>query len=255
VRLAQVISNLLVNSAKYSEREGCIELTGAREAAAAVISVRDSGIGIAPEVLPRIFDLFTQADHSLARSQGGLGVGLTLARRLVELHGGTLTATSAGLGQGSEFCIRLPVLPTTVAEIDTRAERAAALDGPPRRVLVVDDNADAADSAAMLLRLSGHQVEVAHDGHSALEAARAFRPEIVLLDIGLPGMNGYEVARELRSRPENRGLVLAAVTGYGQDEDRRRAHEAGFDYHLTKPLAPGVLTSFIAAPPAPARSE
>jgi CheY-like chemotaxis protein len=205
-------------------------------------------MGIEPELLPHIFELFVQADSSLARSQGGLGIGLTLVRRLVELHGGTVTAHSAGPGQGSEFEVRLPALPTSGTDARKPEEDGLRSGGPPRRVLVVDDNVDAAESTALLLRFLGHEVQVAHDGPSALEAARQFRPEIVLLDIGLPGMSGYEVARALRARPEGRGVVLAAVTGYGQEEDRRQSREAGFDYHLTKPLAPGALTAFVASP-------
>jgi signal transduction histidine kinase/ActR/RegA family two-component response regulator len=248
VRLAQVVGNLLVNAAKYTDRAGRIWLTGERDGAEAVIRVRDSGVGIAPELLPRVFDLFTQADRSLARSRGGLGIGLTVVRRLVELHGGTVVATSPGLGQGSEFVIRLPALPGAAVEeggVPEEPPRAAAA---PRRVLVVDDNVDAAQSTAVLLRFQGHTVEVAHDGAAALEAVRAFRPEVLLLDIGLPGLSGYDVARALRARPEGQGLVIAAVTGYGQDEDRCRAREAGCDYHLTKPLAPDALTAFVAAP-------
>ncbi len=248
VRLAQVIANLLVNAAKYTDKAGRIWLTGERDGGRAVIRVRDSGIGIPPDLLPRVFDLFTQAERTLARSQGGLGVGLTLVKKLVELHGGGVEAHSAGPGRGSEFVVRLPALPEVPAGDGQPPEDSGRVSGPPRRVLVVDDNVDAAESAAMLLRFLGHEVEVVYDGPSALEAAREFRPEIILLDIGLPGMSGYDVARALRARSENQGVVLAAVTGYGQDDDLRRSREAGFDYHLTKPLAPGALTAFVAAP-------
>jgi signal transduction histidine kinase/ActR/RegA family two-component response regulator len=256
VRLAQVVTNLLVNAAKYTPPTGRIWLTGGRDGPDAVVRVRDSGAGIDPEFLPRVFDLFSQADRSLARTRGGLGIGLMLVRRLVELHGGTVSASSPGVGQGSEFVVRLPALPAGVAECHRPTETPSAAAGPARRVLVVDDNVDAAESSAFLLRFSGHQVEIAHDGEAALRAVRDFRPEVVLLDIGLPGMSGYDVARELRARPECEGLVLAAVTGYGQDDDRRRAREAGFDYHLTKPLDPDTLTAFVESPgqSVPARS-
>jgi PAS domain S-box-containing protein len=248
VRLAQVVSNLLTNAAKYTEKAGRIWLTGEIAEDHVVIRVRDTGIGIDPPVLPRIFDLFMQIDRSLARSQGGLGIGLTLVKRLVELHEGTVTAHSEGLGRGSEFEVRLPALKQfATAHVEPKDDlklRASA----PRRVLVVDDNVDAAESAAMLLRFLGHDVELAYDGNSALDKVRCFRPEIVLLDIGLPGMSGYDVARALRALPEYRGLVIVAVTGYGQEEDRRRSKEAGIDYHMTKPLAPNVLTALVDSP-------
>jgi len=255
VRLAQVVTNLLVNAAKYTPVTGRIWLTGERDGSDAVIRVRDSGAGIDPEFLPRVFDLFSQADRSLARTRGGLGIGLMLVRRFVEMHGGTVTASSPGIGQGSEFVVRLPALPADVLEIEGPKEAALPAAGPSRRVLVVDDNVDAAESSAFLLRFAGHEVEVAHDGEAALSAVRNFRPELVLLDIGLPGLNGYEVARELRSRPEGEGVILAAVTGYGQDDDRRRARDAGFDYHLTKPLDPETLTAFVESPGPPVLAQ
>jgi PAS domain S-box-containing protein len=248
VRLAQVVSNLLVNAAKYTDRAGRIWLTGERDGNEAVIRVRDTGVGIDATLLPLIFEPFVQAERSLARSQGGLGVGLTLVRRLVELHGGTVSASSPGPGQGSEFVVRLPALLDGDDELAARPERLSRGSTAPRRVLVVDDNVDAAESAAMLLRFLGHEVAMAHDGFAALEMVRDFRPEIVLLDLGLPGMSGYDVARTLRALPENKGLVIAAVTGYGQEEDRRRSKEAGIDYHLTKPLAPQTLTAFVDSP-------
>jgi CheY-like chemotaxis protein len=255
VRLAQVVTNLLVNAAKYTPATGRIRLTGERDGSDAVIRVQDTGAGIDPEFLPRVFDLFSQADRSLSRSRGGLGIGLMLVRRLVELHGGTVTATSPGLGQGSEFVVRVPALPQSAMDEHRSKDAPAPAAGAARRVLVVDDNVDAAESSAFLLRFSGHEVEVAHDGEAALKAVRDFRPEVVLLDIGLPGLSGYEVARELRSRPENEGLILAAVTGYGHDDDRRRSREAGFDYHLTKPLDPDTLTAFVDSPGASVLAE
>jgi PAS domain S-box-containing protein len=250
IRLAQVISNLLVNAAKYTEQSGRIRLSGECQAGQAIIRVRDNGIGIAPELLPRIFDLFVQADRSLARSQGGLGIGLTLVKRLVEAHGGTVEVRSDGLGRGSEFTVRLPAVAETPAALPGESRPLGVTAGAqPRRVLIVDDNVDAADSAALLLRMWGHQVHTVHDGLSVSQAVRDFRPEIILLDIGLPGMTGYEVAKHLRAQPALDSLVLAAMTGYGQDEDRRRSQEAGFNYHLTKPLDPSKLEALIGMSP------
>jgi signal transduction histidine kinase len=248
VRLAQVLSNLLMNAAKYTDKAGQIWLSARREDSHVLIAVRDTGVGIDPELLPRVFDLFVQGDRSLAHSQGGLGIGLTLARRLVELHGGSVNASSAGVGHGSEFTVRLPALPEAPTKDSTKASDSSKAAGAVRRVLVVDDNVDAAESTGMLLRIAGHAVTLAHDGLAAIAAAREFRPEVVLLDIGLPGISGYEVARELRAQPENERVVIAAVTGYGQDSDRGRSREAGFDYHLTKPLDPRTLTDFVASP-------
>ncbi len=251
VRLSQVITNLLTNAAKYTERAGRIWLSAESDGGEVVVRVRDCGVGIAPELLPRIFDLFVQADRSLARSEGGLGVGLSLVKRLVEMHGGSVSASSPGPGQGSEFVVRLPVLPEApVDRLDAQEGEGGTGPKPrPRKVLVVDDNVDAAESAAMLLRLWGHEVQTVHDGLSVLQAVRDFGPEIILLDIGLPGMTGYEVAQQLRSQPEFGALVLAAMTGYGQDEDKRRSREAGFDHHLTKPLDPEKLEALVASSP------
>jgi signal transduction histidine kinase/DNA-binding response OmpR family regulator len=232
VRLAQVLANLLNNAAKYTEEGGTIWLTVERAGDELVFRVRDTGIGIQPELLPQIFNLFTQASRSLDRSQGGLGIGLTLARRLVEMHGGSLQAFSAGTNQGSEFVVRLPVLselPPPPSSESPPPTSAASF-----RVLVVDDNVDAAESLALLLRTMGQVVQTAFDGPAALEAAEAFGPDVVLLDIGLPGMDGYEVAQELRRRGLG-DVVLVALTGYGQQQDLARARAAGFDHHLVKP--------------------
>lgn len=238
-RLAQVVSNLLNNAAKYSDEQGRIWLSVAADDGEAVVRVRDTGCGIAPEVLPHVFDLFTQADRTLDRSQGGLGIGLTLVKALAELHGGSASATSAGLGSGSEFSVRLPLAPaTTASRPESERDHKAAT---PRRVLVVDDNVDAALSLSRLLQAAGHEVEAVHDGLAALASAPQLRPDVILLDIGLPGIDGYEVARRLRSQPETRCAVLVALTGYGQDEDRRRSQEAGFDHHLVKPVERGSL--------------
>jgi signal transduction histidine kinase/DNA-binding response OmpR family regulator len=257
VRLAQVVGNLLNNAAKYTPEGGRIWLSTSREANQAVLRVRDSGMGIPEEMLGSIFDLFTQVDHSLDRSQGGLGIGLTLVRRLVELHQGQVEAHSDGPGQGSEFVVRLPLrreegtrLLQDTGEMPSLAHAAAVPRAPSRRVLVVDDNRDAAESLALLLSVAGHQTRVCHDGPSAVAAAAEFRPEAVLLDIGLPGMDGYEVARRLRAEPAMPRALLIALTGYGQLEDQRRAHEAGFDHHLVKPADLDALAALLASPAA-----
>jgi signal transduction histidine kinase len=234
-RLNQVITNLLTNAARYSNDDGQIWLRAECQGAAVSVQVRDTGIGIPADMLDRVFELFTQVDSSRgSTAQGGLGIGLTLARSLVELHGGTITAASPGPGQGSEFTVRLPVLTHPDSKTQTDAPRGAPQ--RPLRVLVVDDNQDGADSLACLLRLQGHEVRTARDGPSALVAAQADAPEVVLLDIGLPGMDGYEVARSLRQQFGPDGVRLVAVTGYGQLEDRRRSQCAGIDHHLVKPV-------------------
>jgi PAS domain S-box-containing protein len=233
-RLEQVLVNLLNNAAKYTEEGGHIWLTVQQEEAACALRVRDTGIGIAPELLPRVFDLFTQAARSLARSQGGLGIGLCLVHRLVEMHGGTVEADSA-LGRGSEFVVRLPMAASPTSPPHSPPKDIAEPTGPSLRVLVVDDNVDAARSLAMLLKDSGHQVRMAHTGPTALEAALDYRPNVVLLDIGLPEMDGYEVAKRIREQPFLQNVVLVAMTGYGHDTDRQRSHEGGFNAHLVKP--------------------
>jgi PAS domain S-box-containing protein len=235
VRLAQVFGNLLANAAKFTEGRGTIHLNASVEDGEAKVSVRDNGVGIAPEVLPQVFDLFVQADQSIARSRGGLGIGLTIARRLVEMHGGRIAALSAGPGRGSEFVVHLPISARTASPKPREPVPTVHEPSPRRRILVVDDNIDAADSLAILLSCSGAEVRVAYDGPSALTAAHDFRPEVVFLDIGLPGMSGYEVARCLRTDSGFRPTLLIALTGYGQESDRRRAQDAGFDAHLVKP--------------------
>jgi signal transduction histidine kinase/ActR/RegA family two-component response regulator len=236
VRLAQVLGNLLNNAAKYTPEGGQIWLTARLESGEAVLSVRDTGIGIAADMLPHVFDVFTQADRSLAHSQGGLGIGLTLVKSLVEMHGGSVEAHSGGLNQGSEFIFRLPVLSDERCpeKVEEPADGEAA-PSPRRRILVVDDNADAAESLALMLRLQEHEVQIAPDGATALAAAQTFHPQVVLLDIGLPDMTGYEVARRLRQNPGAAEMLLVAVTGYCQEEDRRKSQEAGFNAHLAKP--------------------
>jgi CheY-like chemotaxis protein len=249
-RLAQVLANLLNNAAKYTPEGGRIWLTVERQGEEVVFRVRDSGMGIPREMLGKVFDLFTQVDSSLDRAQGGLGIGLTMVRRLVDLHGGSVQALSDGPGKGAEFVVRLPALAeerTAAAAPDERAPQA----GPCRacRVLVVDDNIDAAESLARLLRLHGHEVRLAFNGVSALEVARVFRCEAVVLDIGLPGMDGYEVARRLRADPETRDALLIAASGYGQEEDRQMSQEAGFTHHLVKPVDYAALERLL--PPSP----
>ncbi len=247
VRLAQVLSNLLNNAAKYTGEGGKITLSITAEGSDVVIEVNDNGIGIAPDMLPHIFDLFTQADHSLAHSQGGLGIGLTLVRRLVEIHGGTIAATSAGLGQGSSFTVRLKALPiNSSASAPPLAQ--SALPQPKLRILIVDDYADAAESLTMLLQMEGHEAETADCGMEALRKAQSFRPQVVLLDIGLPDLDGYEVAKRLRALPETRDAILIALTGYGQTDDRERSESAGFNHHLLKPLNFSELAAFLTSP-------
>jgi PAS domain S-box-containing protein len=245
VRLSQVVANLLNNSAKYTPEHGVIRLTGERHDSEAVFRVADNGIGIPPEMLPRIYDAFTQVDTALERAHGGLGIGLTLVKTLVELHGGAVEAHSAGPGSGSEFVVRLPLAAQQHAE--PRATDGESAPAIARRVLVVDDNKDVAETLSMLLRLLGHEIQTAYDGPTAINVARESRPHVVLLDVGLPEMNGYEVARRLRAEPELAGTLLVALTGWGQEEDRQRSREAGFDFHLTKPASlddlEGVLAS------------
>jgi two-component system CheB/CheR fusion protein len=247
-RLAQVFANLLTNAAKYTTEGGRIGITVEKQGEEATVRVRDNGIGIPADLLPRVFDLFTQGDRSLARSEGGLGIGLTLVKSLAEMHGGQVEAFSEGTGTGSEFVVRLPILERRRRPADGEAGTVRPRT-PSRRVLVVDDNVDAAESLAMLLRVEGHEVRTAHDGATALDAAQAYRPEVVLLDIGLPKMDGYEVAQRLRRLPDSKSALVVALTGYGQEEDRRRAEEAGFDVHLVKPVDLAVLYSLLGKRP------
>jgi signal transduction histidine kinase/ActR/RegA family two-component response regulator len=248
VRLAQVLDNLLNNAAKYTPEGGRIWLTAGREGREAAVRVRDTGIGIPANMLANVFDLFTQVDRTLDHSQGGLGIGLTLVRRLVELHGGSVQATSGGANQGSEFVIRLPLLLETERAPGTWEEENGLAARPRRRILVVDDNMDASQSLAKLLELTGHEARVAHDGATALDVAQVYRPDVVLLDIGLPQIDGYEVARRLREQPGTEHALLVALTGYGHEEDRRRTREAGFDHHLVKPVDPNAIQQLLALP-------
>ena len=249
-RLEQVVVNLLNNAAKYSEDGGLVRLSAAVEGDQVVIRVVDRGLGIPPEKLPQMFELFAQGDRSLARSEGGLGIGLTVVKKLVELHGGTIQARSDGPGHGSEFAVRLPAAAPAATPADAGPAAPPAAPPEPRRarILVVDDNVDTARGMTRLLKLVGHTTGTAHSGPEAIEAARRLRPEVVLLDIGLPGMSGYEVAAALRREESCRDAIIIAVSGYGQDEDRRRSREAGFDHHLLKPLDHDALLEIIAGP-------
>jgi len=245
MRLAQVLANLLTNAAKYSEPGGVIELAAAREVDQIRIDVKDSGIGIEPALLPRVFEMFSQMQGSLDRAEGGLGIGLALVKGLVELHGGHVEAHSAGPGHGARFTVHLP-LPGDAPNASPSGDDDTATPDPRRaRILVADDNRDAASSLATLLTLDGHDVRIANDGARALVEAEAFRPHIALLDIGMPKHNGYDVARAIRAADWGRSMVLVAVTGWGQSEDKRRAKEAGFDHHFTKPLDLDVLGAFV----------
>lgn len=235
VRLTQALSNLLNNAAKYSPEDAKITLRVLQDGDEAVIEVQDNGIGIDPDILPQIFELFIQVDHSLARSQGGLGIGLTLVRQLIEIHGGTVTAKSAGLGHGSLFTVRLPVVTIESVSTESILEKSAFA-MPKLRILVVDDYADVIESMTLLLQTEGYEVETADCGMKALERAQTFQPDIVLLDIGLPDLNGYEVAKRLRLLPQTQHMILIALTGYGQVEDLEKSQSAGFDHHLLKPM-------------------
>ena len=247
LRLGQVLANLVNNAMQYRTEESAITVSVAIEKHMGVLRVCDQGIGLEAAMLPRIFEPFVQADSSLARSRGGLGIGLALVKSLVEMHGGTVSATSEGPGRGSEFTVQLPLAAGAEKEGALPAEEDARA-GSPRRILVVEDNRDSAESLSMLLTLAGHEVRVAHDGATAIAAARDYRPQVILLDIGLPGMDGFEAARRLRAEPGLDGTLLVAMTGYGQAQDRRRSKAAGFDRHLTKPVEPGVLYGLLREP-------
>jgi len=235
VRLVQMLANVLGNAAKYTPSGGHIGVSLSQEHGDAVVRIRDDGIGIDPVKLDFVFELFSQLDRSYERTGGGLGIGLALARRLVNLHDGQIHAYSAGAGRGSEFTIRLPLEQVAVPLAEDTMASAAA--GVSRRVLIADDNRDAAESLAMLIESMGHQTRVVHDGAEAVRAAESFRPELAILDIGMPRLNGYEAARHLSKAPWFDGTLLVALTGWGQESDRRRALQAGFDDHLVKPAS------------------
>lgn len=250
VRLSQVLSNLINNASKFSPPGSRVSLHAQRQGQQVRLSVKDQGSGIAPEFLPHIFDLFAQADQSLDRSQGGLGIGLTLVKHLVELHGGRVWAVSEGLGHGAEVVVCLPLRTAAPALPESGQPRAvpAPQAGRPSRILVVDDLVASAETLTALLEMEGFEVRMANDGQAALALAREFRPEVVLLDIGLPGMNGFEVAHGLRSQPESRGALLIALTGYGEAESRQRSAQAGFDFHMVKPADVNLLLTLLADP-------
>src|SRR5262249_31777116 len=252
VRIEQVISNLIVNAIQYTPADGTIHVSVGSSGPDAVVRVHDSGMGISADMLPRVFDLFAQGDRTLDRPQGGLGIGLTLAKSLAEAHGGTIEAWSAGLGQGSEFTVRLPRVPAPAIEATAPVEPP----GPaPRRILVVEDSQDARDMLRIYLAQSGHQVFEAADGPSAVEAAARVSPDIARVDVGLPGLDGYEVARRIRATADGQRMLLVALTGYGQPQDTRRALDAGFDAHLVKPFDRDRLSRLLATAPAGAREE
>jgi PAS domain S-box-containing protein len=251
IRLAQVLGNLLNNACKFTSKGGRIWLTAeltsnGDQSPEVLVRVRDTGIGIAADQLDRVFDMFVQLDTSLERAVSGLGIGLTLAKNLVELHGGSMEVHSPGAGQGSEFVVRLPILVEAQQLPSSEPVPSELKTAPGRRILVVDDNEDSAESLTILLSLAGHETHTAYDGPEAIEAATTFKPDVVLLDIGLPKLNGYEVARKIREEPWGKAMVLVALTGWGQEEDRRRSREAGFDHHLTKPVDPIELSKLLA---------
>jgi signal transduction histidine kinase/ActR/RegA family two-component response regulator len=247
VRLTQVLSNLINNAVKFSQPGGGIRLAVTTEGGEVVLSVRDRGIGIPPDKLEEVFEMFAQLDHSLERSKSGLGLGLALARQIVQMHGGTIRAQSAGPGLGSEFTVRLPLLSAAPADAGSPASAAACASGARRRILVADDNHDAADSMALLLAALGHEVEAVYDGVDALDAARRMRPDVMIVDIGMPRMNGYDVARAARREAWSADTVIIALTGWGQEGDRLRSRDAGIDMHLVKPVERDALEGAVLA--------
>lgn len=247
-RLAQVFANLLNNAAKYTPPGGRIRMALEPRGAEVAVTVEDNGLGIPSHMLLRVFDMFTQVDRSLEKSQGGLGIGLSIVKRLVEMHGGAVEALSGGHGLGSRLIVRLPVASPAVQEEPREAQDEVP--GPfaaRRRILVADDNADSASSLAMVLEILGNEVCTAFDGVEAVEAAETFRPDVILLDIGMPRMNGYDACRSIREQPWGKDVLLIALTGWGQEEDVRRSQEAGFDHHLVKPVEPSRLEKLLEA--------
>jgi signal transduction histidine kinase len=244
LRVSQVVSNLLNNAAKYTDEGGCVELRARDESGALVISVRDNGIGLDPEIVPRLFEMFARSQAVLERAEGGFGIGLPLVKGLVELHGGRIDARSAGPGKGSEFTVTLPGA-VRASALPLAAAKAAALQSGQRRILVVDDNIDAGESLKLLLQFDGHEVRLAHDGEQAVSEVGIAVPDVVFLDIGMPKVNGYEAARRIRALPLGQGVKLVALTGWGQPGDRERAAQAGFDMHLTKPVAHEALRELL----------
>ncbi len=245
-RLAQIVSNLLNNSAKYTHPGGNLRLTVRREEGMAVLAVADNGIGIPTNLLGKVFEMFSQVDRALEKTTGGLGIGLSLVKGLVQMHGGTIEARSEGEGQGSEFIVRLPVVLSAARNVESPivAERVGL---SRRRILVADDNVDSAESLRQLLELFGHDVKTANDGLQAVEIAGTFRPDVIFLDIAMPKLNGYEACRRIRKQPWGEGAMVVAMTGWGQDEDQRRSQEAGFDLHFVKPVDPEALEKLLSS--------
>ncbi len=246
IRMAQVFSNLLNNAAKYTEPGGHVTINLETTEGDAVVSVKDSGTGIPAEMLPHIFEMFMQVDRNVHRSKGGLGIGLTLVKQLVEMHGGSIEARSAGTGQGSEFVVRLPTVVRREADVRDVHDREMPAHSTPLRILVADDNEDGANSLGQMLQIMGHEVRVTHDGLAAIEAAEVFRPQVILLDIGMPKLDGYDACRRIRKESWGKDTALVALTGWGQEEDRRRTSAAGFDYHLVKPVESNTLVNVLA---------
>jgi PAS domain S-box-containing protein len=245
-RLTQIIANLLNNAAKYTPEGGRVEVSAQREGEQALICVKDSGVGIPPEMLPRVFDMFAQVDRSLERAQGGLGIGLALVRRLVEMHGGTVQVSSEGPGRGSTFCVRLPLAAAGVPAAEpTLTHPLQGQDTDRIPVLIVDDNVDSAESLSRLLQMLGYRTRTGNDGLEAVQLAESFRPLVVLLDIGLPGLSGHDAARRIRAEPWGRDMLLIALSGWGQEDDRRKSREAGFDHHFVKPVDLEALTALL----------
>ena len=247
-RVEQIVLNLLTNAAKYTPTGGRIELAARGMGRELLISVHDNGMGIPPQRLPEMFELFAQGERSIARSEGGLGIGLTIVQKLTEMHGGRVEAHSAGPNRGSTFTIHLPASTPSEASQGQRSPFPAAASLHALRVLIVDDNVDTAEGLGRLLKRAGHQVALAHEGRQALDRARTFSPDAIVLDIGLPGMDGFEVVRLLRAEPCGVDALIVAVTGYGQEEDRRRTLDAGFDHHLVKPVEFAALTKLLEGP-------
>jgi CheY-like chemotaxis protein len=244
-RLTQIVANLLNNAAKYTPEGGHIQVLAERDGAEAVITVQDSGIGLTRDMLSRVFDMFAQVERSVVRAQGGLGIGLALVKSFAELHGGMVEARSGGPGTGSEFIVHLPVSPLESGNADRRDDAPGSA-VQTCRILVVDDNHDGCDSMAALLKIEGHTVHTAYDGVAAIAAANEFSPQVVLMDLGMPKMNGYDACRQIRDQPWGKDLLIIAMTGWGQEEDKLRARQAGFDAHLVKPIDPGELQRLLA---------
>ena len=245
VRLTQVFANLLNNAAKYTPEGGAISLSAERDGQSIVVRVRDSGVGIPKEMLDHVFEMFAQVNQHLKRSQGGLGIGLTLVKRLVEMHAGRIYVQSEGEGKGAEFVVHLPMAPSDGTDMQTTSDTRLAMAPIAQRVLVIDDNVDAACTLSTLLKLNGYEVDVTHDGKQGIEQIKAFRPKFVLLDLGMPGMDGYETARTIRSLPGGSDIVLIAITGWGQSADRTRTKDFGFDYHFVKPVDSSALQELL----------